>query len=388
MQPGDVTDLVKKSNLKGRGGAGFNTGLKWSFVPMKGEFEHKYLVANGDEMEPGTFKDRLLIEGDPHQLIEGMIVTAWAIQADEGFIFIRGEYTYAAEIVKKALAEAYEAGYLGNNILKTGFKFNLHLHTSVGRYICGEETALLNSLEGKRANPRAKPPFPQVSGLFGQPTIVNNIETLCNIPHIVNNGADWYNALSLTPGDGGTKLFGASGKVKKPGVWELPFGLPMRQLLEEYAGGMQDGLKFKACLPGGASTDFLTADHLDIRMDYNSIAAAGSRLATGLMIVLDDKTCPVGMLLNIEHFFAQESCGWCTPCREGLPWTEKILQKIENGKGEMKDLEILEFHTKFMGPGNTFCALAPGAMAPLQSALKYFREDFELHIKEHKCSWK
>jgi NADH-quinone oxidoreductase subunit F len=224
--------------------------------------------------------------------------------------------------------------------------------------------------------------------LFGQPTIVNNIETLCNIPHIVNNGADWYNALSLTPGDGGTKLFGASGKVKKPGVWELPFGMPMRQLLEEYAGGMQDGLKFKACLPGGASTDFLTADHLDIRMDYNSIAAAGSRLATGLMIVLDDKTCPVGMLLNIEHFFAQESCGWCTPCREGLPWTEKILHKIESGKGEMKDLEILEFHTKFMGPGNTFCALAPGAMAPLQSALKYFREDFELHIKEHKCSWK
>ncbi len=388
MQPGDVTELVKKSNLKGRGGAGFNTGLKWSFVPMKGDFEHKYLVANGDEMEPGTFKDRLLIEGDPHQLIEGMIVTAWAIQADEGFIFIRGEYTEAAEIVTKALAEAYDAGYLGNNILKTGYKFNLHLHTSVGRYICGEETALLNSLEGKRANPRSKPPFPQVSGLFGQPTIVNNIETLCNIPHIVNNGADWYNALSLTPGDGGTKLFGASGKVKKPGVWELPFGLTMRQLLEEYAGGMQDGLQFKACLPGGASTDFLTAQHLDIRMDYNSIAAAGSRLATGLMIVLDDKTCPVGLLLNIEHFFAQESCGWCTPCREGLPWTEKILHKIEHGKGEMKDLEMLEFHTKFMGPGNTFCALAPGAMAPLQSALKYFREDFELHIKEHKCSWK
>ena len=388
MKPGDVTELVKNSNLKGRGGAGFNTGLKWSFVPMTGDFTHKYLVANGDEMEPGTFKDRLLIEGDPHQLIEGMIVTAWAIQADEGFIFIRGEYTKAAEIISKALAEAYDAGYLGNNILKSGFKFNLHLHTSVGRYICGEETALLNSLEGKRANPRSKPPFPQVSGLFGQPTIVNNIETLCNIPHIINNGAEWFNSLSLTAGDGGTKLFGASGKVKKPGVWELPFGLTMRQLIEEYAGGMKDGHKFKACLPGGVSTDFLTEQHLDIRMDYNSIALAGSRLATGLMIVLDDKTCPVGMLLNIEHFFAQESCGWCTPCREGLPWTEKILQKIEIGKGEMSDLDMLEFHTQFMGPGNTFCALAPGAMAPLQSALKYFREDFESHIKEHKCSWK
>ncbi len=388
MQPKEITELVKKSNLKGRGGAGFNTGLKWSFVPMEGQFEHKYLVANGDEMEPGTFKDRLLIEGDPHQLIEGMIVTACAIQADEGYIFIRGEYTEAAEIVKKALAEAYEAGYLGKNILKSGFNFNLHLHTSVGRYICGEETALLNSLEGKRANPRAKPPFPQVSGLFGQPTIVNNIETLCNIPHIINNGAEWFNGLSLTPGDGGTKIFGASGKVKRPGLWELPFGVTLRELLEEHAGGMRDGLKFKGCLPGGASTDFLVEQHLDIRMDYASVAAAGSRLGTGTMIVLDDKTCPVGMVLNLEHFFAQESCGFCTPCREGLPWTEKILQKIENGKGEMKDLDLLQFHTKFMGPGNTFCALAPGAMAPLQSALKYFREDFELHIKEHKCSWK
>jgi NADH-quinone oxidoreductase subunit F len=388
LQPDEVIDLVKKSNLKGRGGAGFNTGLKWSFVPREGDFRHRYLVANGDEMEPGTYKDRLLIEGDPHQLIEGMIVSAWAIRADEGFIFIRGEYTYAAEVITKALAEAKAAGYLGNNILQSGYNFNLHLHTSVGRYICGEETALLNSLEGKRANPRTKPPFPQVSGLFGQPTIVNNIETLCNIPHIINYGAEWFNQLSLTPGDGGTKLFGASGKVKKPGVWELPFGMTMRQILEEYAGGMRDGLKFKGCLPGGASTDFLTEQHLDLKMDYNSVAAAGSRLATGLMIVLDDKTCPVGMVLNMIHFFAQESCGWCTPCREGLPWTEKLLQKIESGKGEMDDLDQLESMVRFMGPGNTFCALAPGATAPLGSALKYFREDFELHIREQKCSWK
>ncbi|HRZ42261.1 MAG TPA: NADH-quinone oxidoreductase subunit NuoF [Bacteroidales bacterium] len=388
LQPDEVIELVKKSNLKGRGGAGFNTGLKWSFVPKKGDFRHKYLVANGDEMEPGTYKDRLLIEGDPHQLIEGMILSSWAIQADEGFIFIRGEYTYAAEVMSKALAEAKAAGYLGNDILRSGFNFNLHLHTSVGRYICGEETALLNSLEGKRANPRTKPPFPQVSGLFGQPTIVNNIETLCNIPHIINNGAEWFNQLSLTPGDGGTKLFGASGKVKKPGVWELPFGIPMRQIIEENAGGMRDGLKFRGCLPGGASTDFLTEQHLDLKMDYNSVAAAGSRLATGLMIVLDDKTCPVGMVLNMIHFFAQESCGWCTPCREGLPWTEKILRKIEDGRGEMNDLDQLESMVRFMGPGNTFCALAPGATAPLGSALKYFRDDFITHIRDKKCSWK
>jgi len=388
MQPKEIQDLVKKSNLKGRGGAGFNTGLKWSFVPMHGEFAHKYLVANGDEMEPGTFKDRLLIEGNPHQLIEGMLITALAIQADIGFVFLRGEYTYAAEVVAKALSDAHSAGYIGQNILKSGYNFELHLHTSVGRYICGEETALLNSLEGKRANPRAKPPFPQVSGLFGMPTIVNNIETLCNIPHILTHGAEWFNALSLTPGDGGTKIFGASGKVKNPGLWELPFGVTIREILEEHAGGMREGLKFKGCLPGGASTDFLVEKHLDVKMDYASVAAAGSRLGTGTMIILDDKTCPVGMVLNLEHFFAQESCGFCTPCREGLPWTEKILQKIENGQGEMKDLDILEFHTKFMSPGNTFCALAPGAMEPLQSALKYFRDDFELHIKEHKCSWK
>ena len=388
MQPKEVTETVKQSNLKGRGGAGFPTGMKWSFVPMEGEFQHKYLVANGDEMEPGTFKDRVLLEGDPHQLIEGMIVTAFAIQADMGFIFLRGEYTYAAEVISKALAEAEKKGYLGKNILGSGFNFELHLHTSIGRYMCGEETALLNSLEGKRANPRAKPPFPQISGLFGMPTIVNNIETLCNISHIVNNGPEWFKGLSLTPQDGGTKLFGASGKVKKPAVWELPLGVTLREIIEEHAGGMKDGYKFRACLPGGASTDFLLEEHLDIKMDYGSVAAAGSRLATGTIIVMDDRTCPVGMVHNLEHFFAQESCGWCTPCRDGLPWTEKILLDLENGKGEMKDLELLEFQTRFMAPGNTFCALAPGAMEPLQSALKYFREDFERHIKEHKCPWK
>ena len=354
---------------------------------MEGEFDHKYLVANGDEMEPGTFKDRLLLEGDPHQLIEGMIITAFAIQADTGFIFLRGEYTRAAEIINKALAEAREKKYIGKNIFGSGFNFDLHLHSSIGRYMCGEETALLNSLEGKRANPRAKPPFPQVSGLFGKPTIVNNVETLCNIPHLINNGSAWFKGLSLSQVDGGTKIYGASGKVKKPGLWELPLGITLRQILDDCAGGMKDGLKFRGCLPGGASTDFLLEQHLDVKMDYNSVAAAGSRLGTGTIIVLDDQTCPVGMVLNLEHFFAQESCGWCTPCRDGLPWTERILHSIEHGQGEMKDLELLEFQTRFMAPGNTFCALAPGAMEPLQSGLKYFREDFERHIREHKCPW-
>jgi NADH-quinone oxidoreductase subunit F len=253
--------------------------------------------------------------------------------------------------------------------------------------MCGEETALLNALEGKRATPRAKPPFPQVSGLFGKPTIVNNVETLCNIPHIINNGADWFKGLSLSQ-DAGTKLYGISGKVKKPGIWELPMGTTMRELIEVHAGGMRNGYKFKGALPGGASTDFLVEEHLDVKMDFRSVAAAGSRLGTGTMVILDDHTCPVGFVHNLEHFFAQESCGWCTPCREGLPWTEKLLKSIEDGMGTMEDVDLLEMHTKFLGPGNTFCALAPGAMEPLQSALKYFHEDFDRHIHEKKCPYK
>ena len=385
MPPESVTQLVKDSNLRGRGGAGFSTGLKWSFVPLDAP-KPKYLIANADEMEPGTFKDRMLLENTPHQLIEGMVLTAYAIQANESFVFLRWAYKAAASAITTAIQEAYQAGYLGNNILGSGFDLNMHLHIGVGRYMCGEETALLNSLEGKRAIPRAKPPFPQVSGLFGRPTIVNNVETLCNIPHIVNNGAEWFRQLSRT-GDAGTKLYGVSGKVKKPGAWELPMGTTMRELIEEHAGGMQDGLKFRGALPGGASTDFLVADHLDVPMDYTSVAAAGGRLGTGTLIVLDDKTCPVGFVENLEHFFAQESCGFCTPCREGLPWVEKILASIDAGQGREKDLELLEYHTRGLAPGHTFCALAPGAMEPLQSALKYFREDFETHIKEHRCPY-
>jgi NADH-quinone oxidoreductase subunit F len=388
MSPEEITKLVQESDLKGRGGAGFNTGMKWSFVPMNGQANQpKYLVANADEMEPGTFKDRVLLEGNPHQLIEGMIISAYAIQASTAFVFLRWAYKKAARLVIQAINEAYNAGYLGKNVLGTGFNLEMHLHTGVGRYMCGEETALLNALEGKRATPRTKPPFPQVSGLYGKPTIVNNVETLCNIPHIVNNGADWFKSLSLSE-DAGTKLYGVSGKVNKPGLWELPMGTTVRELLEEHAGGMKNGYKFKGLLPGGASTDFLVEEHLDIKMDFKSVTAAGSRLGTGTMVVMDDHTCPVGFVHNLEHFFAQESCGWCTPCREGLPWIEKILLSIEQGQGREEDLELLRMHTQMLAPGNTFCALAPGAMEPLQSALKYFEDDFKKHINEKRCPWR
>lgn len=388
MSPADVMNTVKDSKLRGRGGAGFPTGTKWSFVPMGDNAPTpKYIVANGDEMEPGTFKDRLLLESNPHQLIEGMIISAYAIGATMSYIFLRWAYHEAAARITTALAEASDAGYLGKNILGSGFDIEMDLHTSVGRYMCGEETALLNALEGKRANPRNKPPFPQVSGLFGKPTIVNNVETFSNIPHILNKGAAWYMSLSKSEGGGGTKLYGASGKVKRPAIWELPLGITLGEIFEDYAGGMLDGYQLRGLLPGGASTDFLTADHMNIKMDFEDVSKAGSRMGTGTIIVMDDKTCPIGMCLNLERFFAQESCGWCTPCREGLPWTAKILQAIEEGRGKPEDIDHLTYQTHYNAPGNTFCALAPGAMEPLQSALKYFREDFDEHINTHHCKY-
>jgi NADH-quinone oxidoreductase subunit F len=388
MAPQEVTEVVKRSNLRGRGGAGFPTGMKWSFVPMSVDAPRpKYLVCNADEMEPGTFKDRALMERDPHQLIEGMLVSAYAIQANVGYIFLRGEYRCSAQRLKAALAEATERRYLGRDILGSDYSFELRVHVSAGRYICGEETALLNALEGKRAHPRTKPPFPQISGLWGKPTIVQNVETLCNVHHIVNQGPEWFRSLSRSE-DGGTKLYGVSGKVNRPGLWELPLGTTMREIIEEHAGGMRNGLRFRALLPGGASTDFLVEEHLDTPMDYTQVQKAGSRLGTGTMVVLDDKTCPVGMVWNLEHFFAQESCGWCTPCWSGLAWTEKILLAMEEGSAVPQDLDALNFQTKFLAPGNTFCAFAPGAVEPLQSALKYFAGDFRRHIDEKRCPWR
>ncbi|EGW20585.1 NADH-quinone oxidoreductase subunit NuoF [Methylobacter tundripaludum] len=379
LQPKDVQQWVKDAGLRGRGGAGFGTGLKWSLVPLDDLSQTRYLVANADEMEPGTFKDRMLLEQDPHQLIEGMIIAAYAIQAQKAYIFLRGEYHVAKFRLEQALLEAKSKGYLGEHILNSAFNLEIVLHTGAGRYICGEETALLNALEGKRATPRAKPPFPLVSGLWGKPTVVNNVETLCNVPHILHYGVEWYQGLARGV-DKGTKLFGAGGRVKHPGLWELPMGTPIREIIEQHAGGMRDGYKLRGFLPGGASTDFLLPEHLDVVMDFEAVAKAGSRMGTGVIIVLDDKTCPVRMVLNLEQFFAQESCGWCTPCRDGLPWTVTLLKDIIAGKGRIEDLDTLAGLTRMLGPGNTFCALAPGAVEPLQSALKYFRADFERYI--------
>jgi NADH-quinone oxidoreductase subunit F len=387
MAPEQVTAEVKDSGLRGRGGAGFPTGLKWSFVPMGEKAPPtKYLVANADEMEPGTFKDRVLMEGDPHLLIEGMILAAFAIQATTAYLLLREEYRQAERALRSAIGEAYRAGCLGKKIFGSDFDLELHLHISVGRYMCGEETGLLNALEGRRAVPRTKPPFPQVSGLWGKPTIVNNVETYCNVPAILRNGAAWYRALGRGA-DAGTKIYGVSGKVKRPGWWELPMGTPLREILEEHAGGMRAGLKARAVIPGGASTEFVPPEHFDVAMDFTSVEKVGSRMGTGTMIVLDDQTCPVGMVHSLELFFARESCGWCTPCREGLAWTEKILRAIEEGKGRPEYLAQLDFHAALLGPGRTFCALAPGAAEPLASALKIFRADFERHIRDRRCPW-
>ena len=388
MTPDQVTTLVLESNLRGRGGAGFPTGRKWSFVPMGDDAPRpKYLVVNADEMEPATFKDRLLMEGDPHQLVEGIIIAAYAIQAEIAYIFLRRAYVTAHRRLEKTIQEAYARGYLGRDILGSGFNLDLHLHESAGRYICGEETALLNALEGKRAVPRAKPPFPPVIGLWGKPTVANNVETICNLAHIIRRGPAWYRGLSRVP-DGGTKIYGVSGKVRRPGAWELPLGITVREILEEHAGGMQDGLSLRAFLPGGASTDLLTPAHLDVQMDFNALPKVGSRLGTGTMVVIDDRTCIVGLVSNLMHFFAQESCGWCTPCREGLPWLARILAAVEQGRGQPGDIECLKRHTHLLAPGHTYCALAPGAMEPLQSALNFFEEDFERHIQEKRCPWR
>ena len=388
IAPAELINVVKSSGLLGRGGGGFPTGLKWSLVPNEAHGSGmKYLIANADEMEPGTFKDRYLLEKNPHLLIEGMIICSYAIQAQKAYIFLRWAYKKAEKIIRKALSEAYNKGYLGKNILGTGYNLDIYIHVSAGRYICGEETALINSLEGKRGIPRSKPPFPANSGLFGQPTIINNVETLCCIPSIVEKGSEWFKALSLTA-EAGTKLYGVSGHVKKPGLWELPLGTTLREIIDVHAGGMMEGYKLRGIIPGGGSTDFLTEMHLNIKMDFASVRSAGSRLGTGTMIILDDKTCPVAFIHNLIKFFAVESCGWCTPCREGLPWIEKILRSIEEGNGKPEDLDILEFHTRYLAPGNTFCAHAPGAVEPLQSGLKYFRDDFLKHINEHHCPWK
>lgn len=388
MTPEELTSLVKDSGLRGRGGAGFPAGIKFGSVPMGDDAPRpKYIVADADEMEPGTFKDRILLQGNPHQFLEGMLLASYAIQAEIGYIFIRYEYTTAIAALKTALAEAMERNYVGTNVLGSDFSIDLSIHVSAGRYMCGEASAMLNVLEGGRAVPRGRPPLATVAGLWGKPTLTNNVESLCNLPHIVNHGAEWFKGLSRGA-DAGTKIYTASGKLKNPGWWELPMGVTIREVLEEHAGGMRDGVKLKGLIPGGASTDFLLEEHLDTPMDFDSIQKVGSRLGTAALVVLDDQTCPVGMVDSLIRFFARESCGWCTPCREGLPWLASLLTAMERGEGQPGDLDILESHVSLLGMGHTFCALAPGAMAPLGSALKYFREDFERHITEKRCPWR
>lgn len=381
--PKEVGEMIKTANVRGRGGAGFNAGLKWTFMtPPDGGV--RYLICNADEMEPGTFKDRLLMERLPFQLIEGMLISAYAIGASVGYVFIRGEYVLAAKRLQNAINECVANHLLGDGILGTEFNFTLHIHTGAGRYICGEETALINCLEGRRANPRTKPPFPQVSGAWGRPTVVNNVETLNNMPAILLNGVDWYLNLPKAKGKSttpGTKIMGVSGRVKDAGLWELPFGHTARELIE-LAGGMQEGLSLKAWLPGGASTDFLTAsdEHLDLVMDFDPIMKAGSRLGTCLMMVVDESQDMVSLSKNLQQFFQRESCGWCTPCRDGLPWGVKILDAMDNGQAQADDIDKLSELTRDLWLGKTFCAHAPGAMEPLMSALKYFRHEFEQKV--------
>ncbi len=388
MSPLQIQQMVSASNLRGRGGAGFPTGRKWAAVPMGEKARRpKFLIMNADEMEPGTFKDRLLLEGDPNQIVESMIISGYAVEADVAYVFLRWAYKLAAARVTKAIAQAYEKGYLGKNILGSSYSLDIYVHTGAGRYMCGEEDGLLDALQGKRAIPRTKPPHSVTCGLWGKPTVVNNVETLVNVPHIVNNGPEWFRRLSRTE-DGGTKLYGASGKVKQTGIWELPMGTTLGEIFHEYAGGMIDGYGFRGLLPGGASTSFMLEEHFDTQMDFTFPQQAGSRLGTGTLVVLDDKTCPVGMLLNLERFFARESCGWCTPCREGLPWIMRILGTMENGEGRSEEIGILQEHTWLLQLGHTFCALAPGAVMPLESALRYFRDDFDRHIREQRCPWR
>lgn len=379
--PDDIVNAVKDSGLKGRGGAGFPTGVKWGLMPGDDSQNVRYLLCNADEMEPNTWKDRLLMEQLPHLLIEGMLISARALKATMGYVFLRGEYIDAARHLNQALDEARAAGFIGKNVLGSGFDFELHVHTGAGRYICGEETALINSLEGRRANPRSKPPFPAAVGVWGKPTCVNNVETLCNVPAIIGNGNAWFKSLARAGSeDMGSKLMGFSGRVKNPGVWELPFGITARELFEDYAGGMREGLTLKAWQPGGAGTGFLLPEHLDAQMYAGGIAKVGTRMGTGLAMAIDDSVSMVSLLRNMEEFFARESCGWCTPCRDGLPWSVKLLRALENGEGRDGDIGVLEQLVGFLGPGKTYCAHAPGAVEPLGSAIKYFRSEFEQGI--------
>jgi len=384
MTPDSIIDEVKKSSLRGRGGAGFPTGMKWSFVP-KDSPKPKYVICNADESEPGSCKDRPLMEMDPHQLIEGIVIAGRAINAHKGFIYIRGEYRYVLDIVDAALAEAYGRGYLGQNILGSGFDFDLLTHTGAGAYECGEESALMESLEGKRGYPRIKPPFPAIVGLYGCPTIINNVESLSSVPAIILEGGEAY-ANRGTPKNGGTRLLCISGHVNKPGIYEIPLGMNMKKFIYEVAGGIRGGKKLKAVIPGGSSCPFLKADEIDIPMDYDSLAKAGSMLGSGGMVVMDEDTCMVDMARRVMHFYAHESCGWCIPCREGTSWLRKMLERFHAGLGRPEDIDTVGELAKNM-LGRTFCPLGDAAAMPTISIVTKFRNEFEDHL-HGKCAYK
>ncbi|NOT34743.1 MAG: NADH-quinone oxidoreductase subunit NuoF [Candidatus Eisenbacteria bacterium] len=378
----ECIEIVKASGLRGRGGAGFPTGLKWSFVP-KNSPKPKYIVCNADESEPGTFKDRELMEKNPHLLIEGMILTGYAIGSNVGYIYLRGEFEYIQRILDAAIAEARGAGLLGASVAGSGYAFELHTHLGAGAYICGEETALLSSLEGYRGQPRLKPPFPAVEGLYACPTVVNNTETLMNVPHILKHGGQWYRQWG-TEKSAGTKIFSVSGPVKKPGNYEVPLGLSMKSLINDLCGGMRDGLELKAIIPGGSSVPLLPASDLDTPLDYEAMNAKGTFLGSGGVIVIDQGTCLVDALWNIIRFYEHESCGKCTPCREGTYWMAEVLERMEHGGARDTDIDLLaDVADNILG--KSFCALGDAAAMPVQGALKHFRAEFEYHVKHKQC---
>jgi NADH-quinone oxidoreductase subunit F len=385
MKPGDIIDMVKASGLRGRGGAGFPTGMKWQFV-LKDTPLPKYIACNADESEPGTFKDHVLMERNPHLLFEGCLIGCWAIGAKVAYIYIRGEFYHVQKVLEAELAKAYAQGYVGKNILGSGFDCDIVIHRGAGAYEAGEETALIESLEGKRAQPRIKPPFPAVSGLYNCPTAVNNVETLCNLPSIVLNGAAWFAALGPEK-NGGPKLFCVSGHVKRPGVYEASMNIPLRELIfgDTYAGGIRDGHQLKAVIPGGSSVPILLPDQLDIPASFEGIAGAGSMLGSAGIIVMDETTCMVWAAKNLLYFYKHESCGKCTPCREGGDWLHKILTRIDAGEGEMRDIDLLLSIGGNIA-GKTLCAFGDAAATPALTTVKNFRPEFEAHVREGRCT--
>jgi NADH-quinone oxidoreductase subunit F len=389
MVPDQVIEAVKASGLRGRGGAGFPTGMKWQFVDKKSVLP-RYLACNADESEPGTFKDHVLMERNPHLLIEGCAIGCYAIRAKVAYIYIRGEFFHVQRVLERAIEEAYGAGLLGRNILGSGFDCDVYVHRGAGAYEAGEETALLESLEGKRAQPRNKPPFPALVGLYNCPTAVNNVETLCNVPLVLRHGAEWYAGLGPEK-NGGPKLYCISGHVRRPGVYEASMHVTLRELIEERAGGVRERRTLKAVIPGGSSVPILLPDQLDTRASFDDVQKAGSLLGSAGIVVLDDTTCMVWLAENLLHFYRHESCGKCTPCREGTDWLHKILQRIERGDGQLRDLDLLDSIAGQIG-GKTLCAFGDAAITPVTTTLRHFRHEYEAHIRDGRCplvaSWR